>query len=266
MSYVPQNITFYVSSNPANGARNLSSDGSEFEIQLNSPLHIPRDAKSVILSVPQSSIWNNSFNISVDIGNNNFTYYQAGTPKPHTIPDGQYSLASLNSAIQRFLADDGYSIDSIEFLGDVATNKLILSVATGFRVDFSVANAPAEILGFDPLMTPALIPDAPTLVYAPYIAQFNRINSYLIKSNITNYGIPINANYNGLIAQVPISAPPGSLIVYAPNNPSKVAADDLVSFSKNSIQFQLLDDQQRRVDTNDEYWDFILSIDYLIPA
>lgn len=54
---VPQEITMIVSSNPENGASNVSTDGSYFEIQLEEALTLPSEALSPTLSVEEATVW-----------------------------------------------------------------------------------------------------------------------------------------------------------------------------------------------------------------
>ena len=58
MSFVPEEISLIVSSDPDAGAINVSSDGSQFEIQLDGEgIVIPKDAINVNVSVEESTVW-----------------------------------------------------------------------------------------------------------------------------------------------------------------------------------------------------------------
>lgn len=54
---VPEEISIIVSSDPANGALNCSSDGSYFEVQLQDGLNIPNEALCANLSVEEAIVW-----------------------------------------------------------------------------------------------------------------------------------------------------------------------------------------------------------------
>ena len=54
---VPEEIDLIVSSDPANGARNPSADGSTFQILLQDGIKIPSDAKNINVSVEESTVW-----------------------------------------------------------------------------------------------------------------------------------------------------------------------------------------------------------------
>jgi hypothetical protein len=55
--FIPEEISFVVSSDPDAGAVNRSADGSYFEVQLDDGLQIPKDALNVNVRVEEASIW-----------------------------------------------------------------------------------------------------------------------------------------------------------------------------------------------------------------
>tara|TARA_Y100000389_G_C17461992_1_gene522475 strand:- start:2918 stop:4045 length:1128 start_codon:yes stop_codon:yes gene_type:complete len=76
MSYVPQELSMIVSSNPANGATNRSYDGSSFEITLQDGLEIPSGSQNISVSVEEATVWWVVPNIT-DV--NNKMYLSGGT-------------------------------------------------------------------------------------------------------------------------------------------------------------------------------------------
>ena len=54
---IPEEISMIVSSNPINGATNISSDGSYFEVQLQDGLKVPNDALNVNIAVEEATVW-----------------------------------------------------------------------------------------------------------------------------------------------------------------------------------------------------------------
>jgi hypothetical protein len=76
MSYVPQELSMIVSSNPANGAKNRSADGSSFEITLQDGLEIPNGSQNISVSVEEATVWWVVPNIT-DV--NNKMYLSGGT-------------------------------------------------------------------------------------------------------------------------------------------------------------------------------------------
>ena len=57
-SFIPEEISLIVSSDPQAGAINVSRDGSQFEIQLDGEgISIPKDAININVSVEESTVW-----------------------------------------------------------------------------------------------------------------------------------------------------------------------------------------------------------------
>ena len=267
---VPEEISMIVSSDPNNGASNRSPDGSYFEVQLQDGLKVPRDALNVNISVEEATIWWSVPNIITGV---NDKIYIAGPDINDvvqnyvlTIPQGLYDLAGINEAIARELEADNAKIDPEPLLTlspDEATQKVQLrfNYAT-VTIDFTPNDTPRDILGFDAqLYTP--VPDNPLL--APNVAGFNTVNYFLIHSDLTNKGIRFNNNYNQTIGQVLIDVSPGSQIVSKPFNPARINAQELSGSNRTNLRFWLTDDEDRRVNTNGEYWTARIVIHYLKP-
>lgn len=267
---VPEEISMIVSSDPQNGASNRSADGSYFEVQLQDGLKVPKDALNVNISVEEATIWWSVPNI---ITGENDKVYITGPDTLNvvqnyvlTIPQGLYDLAGINEAIARELEAGGAKIDPeplITLSPDEATQKVQLrfNYAT-VSIDFTQNDTPRDILGFDAqVYTP--VPDNPLL--APNVAAFNTVNYFLIHSDLTNKGIRFNNNYNQTIGQVLIDVAPGSQIVSKPFNPARINAPELAGATRTNLRFWLTDDEDRRVDTNSEYWTARIVIHYLKP-
>ena len=105
---VPEEVSLLVTSDPAQGATNVSADGSSFEIQLDTPLSVPRDALSTHVAVEEATIWWSVPNVITD---ENDTFYIFGdddtlpVPVPQlftvVIAQGLYDLVGLNNALGR---------------------------------------------------------------------------------------------------------------------------------------------------------------------
>ena len=61
--------SYFFSSDPRSGALNLSPDGSDFTVQLDRPISLPK-CLDATLEVTTASVWNVSPNVSALIGNN----------------------------------------------------------------------------------------------------------------------------------------------------------------------------------------------------
>ena len=226
---IPKSQSFFFTSSKNNGneAKSVSNDGSSFSVQLDSPLHIPRGSVACTLEMTQASIWNNSYNISADIKNNKFIFYQGDTWITITIPDGQYSLGALNDLLaQRFvletLPEDFIQIGS----NDTNQHTVIIFSTSNAQVDFTAASNCRDVLGFNSRIV--LSTAIGSIVVSDNVARFNRVNSYLIKTNLIGNGIPINSKTNGIISSIPITSASGSLIVYSPAHPIQADASSLV--------------------------------------
>jgi hypothetical protein len=267
---IPEEISMIVSSDPINGATNISSDGSYFEVQLQDGLSIPKDALNVNISVEEATIWWSVPNV---ITGENDKMYITGpdtadviTNYVITLPQGLYDLSGINSAIARELEIAGAKIDPdplITLSPDEATQRVQIrfNYAT-VSIDFQPNDTFRTILGFNSaIYTP--VPNNPVL--APNVAAFNRVNYFLIHSDLTNKGIRFNNNYNQTIGQVLIDVAPGSQIVSRPFNPARINAQELAGSSRTNLRFWITDDEDRRVNTNNEYWSARVVIHYLRP-
>lgn len=267
---IPEEISMIVSSDPINGATNISPDGSYFEVQLQDGLKVPKDALNVNISVEEATVWWSVPNI---ITGENDKIYISGPDTLDvvqnyvlTLPQGLYDLAGINEAIARELEAAGAKIDPeplITLSPDEATQRVQMrfNYAT-VSIDFTQPDTPRIILGFDAqVYTP--VPTNPIL--APNVAAFNRVNYFLIHSDLTNKGIRFNNNYNQTIGQVLIDVAPGSQIVSRPFNPAKINAPELAGTTRTNLRFWLTDDEDRRVNTNNEYWSARIVIHYLRP-
>lgn len=257
MSLLTKEQSYIFSSSAAAGATAISADGSGFSVVFTDPLVIPK--ASVVdcsVGVVQANIWYTSPNISTDFKNNIFEYTTSEAPAGTislAIPQGLYSLAGLNSYLSSQFVNVGHPANLITISGDDATQKTILTFLTsGDSVDFTVPNSVREILGFNSAVVTA--PSNNYNFYSDEPGNFNRVNSYIIKSNLVTGGIQLNSSAQGIIATVPIDVKPGSQITYQPNVVTFFNANELIGTSKNALRFQLLDQDLRPAPTAGEDW------------
>jgi hypothetical protein len=258
MSFIPEEISLIVSSDPDAGAINRSSDGSQFEIQLDGEgIQIPKDAINVNVSVEESTVWWVVPNIIE--GQNNRMYIFGDNDSGGTelftieIPQGLYDLSGLNQAIlaeleaagAKTVDGGGNPLPLISLTADDATQKVRLRFNyTNVYVDFQPNDTPREILGFDALQY-GPYPTAPLSILAPNTAAFNQVNQ--------------------TIAQVLIDVAPGSQIVSTPFNPARCNGQELAGSKRTNLRFWLTDDKQRPVNTNGEYFTARIVIHYQKP-
>ena len=244
------------SSNPTLGAVNKSIDGSSFSVQMSdgdNGLNIPQNAKNVMLSVIGAEIWYNTRN--VDSSNNQIIYN--GTT--YTIPSGLYTNDEIGAGINRVLGTDKFTISADENIG-----KMVITFdnATSGSIDFTQPNSIGLVLGFNNVV------DSATNLYnvAPNESKFNSINYYIIQSDIVNQGMKVGTKTNGsIIAKINIDCKPNHQLLYSPNNPSLIGAQNLAGDKRTEYKFTLLNDNLNPVDTLGEYYSLHLRISYNIP-
>ncbi len=283
MSLLEVKQSYLFSSNSANGALNVSPNGSSFDVRLDNPITIPRHAVYANISVPVARIWWTVPNISPELGNNLLyltTNWQDGVNPPPagspnfviTIPKGLYSVPGLQNAISRELVNKGLPSKLISLSGDDATQKIIITYNTDAytaRIDFTQANTLRSILGFNSRLSPlaaAATDGQSDLSDIP--ATFNTIDSFLISTNLISNGIPVNSFGSGIISNVSISSEikVGYQIVYEPMNPLTADCSELIGKSRNFFSFQLTDQNRKLVDTNGEFWYFSMVLTYYVPT
>ena len=239
-----------------------STNGSEFTIQFQDPIKIPKQAQNIHASVTAAEVWNNFKNISAGRNKLYITYNNASYVI--TFPDGQYSLSSLQNALERELTNASASPSLIKLSADEPSQRVeIIFQHSGVSVDFK--NHPdtiRELLGFDAkVITSALIGE---YKIGDSTANFNTINSLLVHSSLVNQGIQINGNFSQTIAQIFIDSEPSTQVLYRPFVPTPISADHLAGQLINSINFRLTNELNQNVDTNGENWSLRLKISYYL--
>ena len=207
---IPKSMAFFFSSDETTGARNVSADGSKFTVYLDTPISLPSSAMDATIEITQASIWNTSYNVSASFGNNIFRFQTGLILYDLILPDGLYSLSGLNAYLGTQFVDLGFPSDLITISGDDSTQKTILTfLLANDQVDFTVANSIRLILGFNSRLAPLVGQSAGYNEFSDSTANFNRVNSYLIQSNLVSQGLNVNNRGAGIIASVPITVVPG---------------------------------------------------------
>jgi hypothetical protein len=271
MSLIEKHLSYVFSSDPANGAKNVSIDGDRFSVQLFQPIMIPSDAVSCSLKLTRATIWNTVPNISLEIGNNKLYVYtdfvSTGSPVLHviTIPDGLYSLSGLNGFLSRSFSGLSLPSNLVYITADDSTQKTILTFnQDNTWVDFTQSDTCRDVLGFNSRLSPLVPQLSGYSESADVVAKFNRTNSFLISGDIVSDGIPVNNVNKGILGEVLILKPPGSQINYTPFLPPSIDASELIGMTKNFFTFNLTDQISRSVDTLGEMWSFVIVISYFM--
>lgn len=259
---MPTNSYFF-SSSTKSGAQNVSLDGSSFEVNFNSPLSIPAEAKLCEVAVASAAIWNVSPNISALFGNNQITITHWGYADTLVITDGLYSIDSLNEFINRGLSNPPFNIAPGSFVisGDQSTQRSVVTILTpGDNIDFGGLNSVGSILGFDPIIVTATA--ANEHFYSNREASFNRNNLYCITSDLVTSGLPVNGLMRSVIGIVLITADPGFQDSYNPNQLQWSNANNLIGLPRMNVRFSLLNQNLEAVPTAGETYSFVLIIRY----
>ena len=260
-----KSVAIVASSNPATGALNVDSSGGAFEISLETPLNIPKQARNVTVAVEQASIWYTVPNLTKGV-DTAFSITVAGTPYLVVCETGLYSLSSLQTSIESLLINAGCPPNSFQFISDSATQKVLLRLnGVGTSVDFSVVNSCRVILGF-----PSAVVGPNTALVEDYlatdVAAFNQYNAFEIHSSLTE-GLVLNGKYSGLVSIHPITTSPGTLLVAEPFRPAVANAPELAGTALRRIKFWLNSDANDDIlDTLGETWSFRLRINYHEPV
>jgi hypothetical protein len=271
---IKEEVSFIVSSDPEAGAINRNVDGNQFEVQLDEPLSLPKDAVNVNLSVQEATVWWVVPNIIEGVNDKIYIFGDddQAIPVPQlftvTVPQGLYSGPELNTAILSGLEQLGARTNPSPLINlgeDSATQRVIIRFNyTNVTVDFTQSDTFRDIIGFDALVYgPFAL--APVNELAPNVAAFNQINYFLLTSDLVQKGLRFNNTYSQIISQVLIDVAPGSQIVSRPFNPAKTGAQQLAGSRRTNIRFRLTDDRLRDVNTNGEFFSMRIVITYMRP-
>ena len=222
---------------------------------LQNPILIPSDVKTCSLRVISSDIWNLVSNVSATLGNKiDLQLGGVGPVYTLTIPEGQYSVAALNAAVENQLVTQGLVATNLVITGDAPTQRVAFtSDVAATIISFPAADYLWNVLGFAQGDTLTLTL-AGVRYLAPEIAKFNNINTFLIHSDLIDAGIPANGDYYGIITKVPITSPSGSLITFQPSYPIAVDASNLIGARVQSVSVWLTNETGwQRVDTRENF-------------
>ena len=257
-------INFFTSSNPVDGAINVSSDGSRFSMPLSDPLVIPRNAYNVQLDFLQAQMYNsfpNIFSGGQSNPQNNLMYFvYLGASYLLTIPQGQYDFTSFQDLVESFESLNSIPVGTFLFSANANTGYVTLYInAYNSSVDFTQPNTPRLLLGFNAVLL------ATTITYLSFTAanyaHFNTVDFVILHSSLVP-GILLNGIYNQNCLQCFITSGPGEIFVTEPINSSPLPADNLIGTSTSSIDFYITDQSQNALDTGGEFYYARIRVSY----
>ena len=259
-----------VSSNPQQGALNLSEDGSSFEVKLQDPITIPNTARNIKLEVQRALVWNNMPNIYTGV---NDKVYINGPNKDGvqtsfviTIAQGSYDLQTLTNDILANLEVQGAKTEPlslISFDADVATGKVEISLNyQGVQLEMRSWNTFEKLIGLNKELYTVPVGKSSHTFLAPNVANFAAVEYILVHSDITNKGLSINGQYSQTIAQILPDVRSGSLIVFQPLSPLRIDCDNLKGTNLESFKIWISNEKGEAISTNGEYYSMLLKLSY----
>lgn len=275
-------ISWFLSSNPALGAQNISRTGSYFEVFLQEPFTLPSNATNVTCELQSAVVWNSAFNVAANV-NDQFWYstipLAGGAQVDHQIriPPGNYDLHLLAEAVGLQMANVAAApipVGSVTFplRGGYCLTSILIRPGTHYvsRVRYGQPNDISTLLGFFPQdlvwtspATPGNQQDFRSDVAPP---AKDGTRDWLIQSSLVNRGIRVNSRFQNVLASLSFAqTPPGSQLLYTPAQPKPVPTD-LTGLTISYVASYITDAVTGQpVDTNGEYWSYIAVIRYQIP-
>jgi hypothetical protein len=265
-------INIIANSDPASGSINLNSTGNQFSLQFNPPILIPQNAFNIRCYLRSANIWYSFLNIN---STNNKVFFTDDTSDQDkyelTLQNGLYSLDLLNSAVQREVQNlitlSGYSFPStlINLIADEASQKVVVNISvSGYQVNW-LAGSPNDLLGITlntRMPAGSNRSQGSEFYYANTVANFSNLTDLTLQTSITNTYV-YNGRASSVIDVVPIDVSPNTLITYRPQPDfTYVEAGNLQGACISQITFTLTDQNLQTVNTNSEYFNLAMTIDY----
>lgn len=220
----------------------VSNDGARLDISREEPIYFSASSMVTTVEVSSASIWNTSPNISTARDNNIFVYLIGGVTQPQIIiPDGLYSISTLNAEISRAIVNAGNPSNTLSLSGNLSTGKVVITLDIGVQINFTQSTI-RDVLGFTVGIKPAVAPVITgTSITGENQANFANTLNWIIKSNIFPSSIPINNQGQNILASIPITSGVGSITNYTPFNPTKSGTNEMRGKSVQNFYVEICD-------------------------
>jgi len=254
------------------GARNVSADGSAFDVIFDVPIKTGGDPHIKVLS---STIWYTFPNVKTGVNDQLIIKHGAGLTlySVLTIPQGLYGIEELNAAVQhqiqsqnlaRFLAGK----TTLTIGADFATGRASISIS----IDESQATQHVEIdwqnssiaplLGF----TQNVALDAASGIFSATffgnaIASLSPVDSLQIHCSAARGSVVAGQTGSDTLASIQVDARPGYQILYQPPVTPRVSAPAFTNGVR-SMRMRLTDQDGAAVNTQQEYWTATLLLEW----
>jgi hypothetical protein len=258
---VPYEIPILITSDNSLNNVTVTNEGSQALVQLKEVIKIPKEALNVTVELEQALIYNNNPNIKVN------TIMIINTQNLN-IDIGLYEIDTLNKIISDFIYYNGISTAGDKFYFESnEVNSFLTLIFDNPTVNLSVQLGPevASLLGFADILYSNTASPVRSKFSSSSPAQVNQTEFLLchVPSLIPN-GILINNQYSSVIAQLALTAPPQSQIIYETTAPCQLSTN-LAGTTINQISVYWTDNKLFPLNTMGEKWTVRLSINYLNP-
>jgi hypothetical protein len=268
-----KNQVVFLSSDPKNGATDVSADGDRFSVRFSTPIKVGSNATASVIS---ASVWWQMSNISAlpPYQNNTFYYTDTiGDVKKFKVelPEGLYGPGEIESAINRIVVSRGQPDGLFKITGILETARIQLTItAIGWHVHFPAdVDATADksikfMLGMDESFPGTRAAPALTTTDAQYIialnpAVLNTITNIMISSSLGG-GAVLNGTQTPALASFAPDVSIGDLIRYQPVHPLTI---EIPPQTVQAATFWLTDQSGvlGTIDTQ-EHWTVTLLLEY----
>jgi hypothetical protein len=231
-----------LSSDPANGAVNRSSDGSYFEVQLQQPIEIPKEALNCTLSVEESAVWWTIPNIITN--ENNKMYITGPSANPEVTSRGtlgfpapsQYALTIIAvdvSTLSITNAGAGMPIGSF-IVGDIFRPDS----GTSLDVEYTITDIIEDLVNTKTYTVSGTLPVNVVANNGPFSRlRYNIITNYVITIAQGLYDLNgINQAILRELENAGAKVDPNPLISFSPDEPTQ-KVEMRINYSTVSVDF-----------------------------
>ena len=266
-----------LSSDPKDGATNITNNGSEFDtpfdVNNTSAVIVDENAESCFLYVIDAEFFYTFPNINTGVNDQiTITYTDGGPLETYniTIPQGLYSVDDLNSQLTvELLNQVGYGETSplIELIGSDPQQKVLIKYNyDGVRVDLTGAKTFRELIGFDSGLYPtAGNSTANTFDTANSVAKFNTVRYVLISCSLVDDGMKVGVNFDSYICRILLDVEPGRQKTYVPPIKIPINASSMIGKKVSKVRTRMVDQNGESLDTNDEFFSVNVILEYQVP-
>mgnify|MGYP001072078391 CR=1 FL=1 len=241
----------------------LNQDSDNFTVNFANPIVLNTSSKEnektkYEIALITADLWYSFSNISSELGNNTFKYYNGSVWRDVTLPNGNFQISDINDFLEVTMDQNSdYTTDpdgnieyNIVLAPNIVTLKVELALKNGYKLDLTTSKL-NELLGFN------------QAIYDTTTSSTNRVditrgvNSLAIHCNIAGGSFDNNLGSDILYSFVPQSGR-GSAIHIEPNYPIYLPVSEEMAI--NRIQMRITDQLNRRVNFNGEPITYFLHI------